>query len=95
MGAVKFEVELPEDLVLALNVERSVLGQRAREWIVLALFQEGVISAGRAGEIIGLSKTGFLQLLDSHGISYLDATLEELEAQMHVALDASRASGAE
>ncbi len=71
MNAVKIEVELPSDLVLALNVEPSELGRRAREWILLELFQEGVISAGKAAEVLGTTKSGFLQLLDLHGLPYL------------------------
>ena len=39
MSVVKIEVELPRDLVLALNIERSVLGRKARELILLELFQ--------------------------------------------------------
>lgn len=85
MSAVKIEVELPSDLVLALNVEPSELGSRAREWILLELFQEGVISAGKAAEVLGTTKAGFLQLLDRHGLPYLDASYEELERQLEVA----------
>ena len=94
MSAVRFEVELPADLVLALNIERSELGRKAREWIVLELFQEGVISAGKAAGILGQSKPAFLQLLDAHGLPYLDSAPEELEAEVKVALDAARAAGA-
>lgn len=90
MSAVRFEVELPSELILALNIERSELGRRAREWIVLELFQEGVISAGKAAEILGQRKTGFLQLLDAHGLPYLDGAPEELEAEVQVALGAAR-----
>ncbi len=89
MSAVKIEVELPSDLIVALNVEPSELGRRAREWILLALFQEGVISAGKAAEILGTTKAGFMQLLDLHGLPYLDASCEELERQVEVAVAAS------
>ena len=74
MSDVKIEVELPSELILALNVEPSDLGRRAREWILLALFQEGVISAGKAAEILETTKAGFLHLLDLHGLPYLDAS---------------------
>ena len=89
MGAVKIEVELPSELVVALNVEPSELGRRAREWILLELFQEGVISAGKAAEVLGITKAGFLQLLDLHGLPYLDASHKELEHQVAVAVAAS------
>ncbi|MEM7586363.1 MAG: UPF0175 family protein [Acidobacteriota bacterium] len=89
MNPVKIEVELPSDLVLALNVEPSELSSRAREWILLELFQEGIISAGKAAEVLGLTKAGFLQLLDLRGLPYLDASYDELESQMDVAMQAA------
>ena len=89
MSAVKIEVELPSDLIVALNVEPSDLGRRAKEWILLELFQEGAISAGKAAEILGTTKAGFLQILDLHGLPYLDASHEELERQVDVAVAAS------
>lgn len=94
MSAVKIQVELPSDLVVALNVEPSELGRRAREWILLELFQEGVISAGKAAEVLGTTKAGFMQLLDLHGLPYLDVSQEELESQVRVALAASRSGEA-
>ncbi len=93
MNPVKIEVELPSDLVLALNVEPSELGRRAREWILLELFQEGVISAGKAAEVLGTTKSGFLQLLDLHGLPYLDASFAELESQVDVATKAANRLG--
>ena len=93
MNAVRFEVELPSDLILALNLEHSQLGHKAREWIVLQLFQEGAISAGKAAEILGRSKADFLQLLDGHRLPYLDWAPEELEAEAKVALAATGTAG--
>ncbi len=93
MNPVKIEVELPSDLVLALNVEPSELGRRAREWILLELFQEGIISAGKAAEVLGITKSGFLQLLALHGLPYLDANYEELERQVDIATKAANRLG--
>jgi predicted HTH domain antitoxin len=90
MGNVKVEVELPRELVLALNVEPAHLGRQAREWILLELFQEGVISSGKAAELLDLSKSAFLQLLDRRGLVFLDADRDDLERQVAVALAASR-----
>ncbi len=94
MSAVKIQVELPSDLIVALNIEPSELGRRAREWILLELFHEGVISAGKAAEVLGTTKAGFMQLLDLHGLPYLDGSQGELESQVEVALAASRSGEA-
>src|SRR5262249_12459730 len=72
-------IELPRDLLTALDIPEADLSRRAKEWIALELFQEGQISAGKAGEILGLSKSPFLDLLAAHPLPSLHADLPELE----------------
>lgn len=79
MDALKVEIELPRDLLAALDISESELGRRAKESVVLELFLEGEISAGKAGEILGLSKKHFVDLLTERRLPYLDASPEELE----------------
>ena len=61
--------------------------QRFIVQILLELFQEGLISSDRAAEILGTTTAGFLQILDLHGVGYidLDACLEEFERRGDVA----------
>src|SRR3954469_20183813 len=90
MAPLKVEIELPRDLLTSLDIPESDLSRRAKEWVVLELFQEGEISAGKAGEILGLSKVRFLHLLNEHRLPYLDADLQELELDVAAAEAASR-----
>ena len=90
MSALKVEVELPRDLLAALNIPESDLGRRIREWVVLELFQEGQISSGKAAEILGCSKVRFLDLLDQRGLPYHDASPEDLKRELAVAEAALR-----
>jgi predicted HTH domain antitoxin len=92
---MKVEIELPRDLLTALDIPESELGRRATEWIALELFQEGEISAGKAGEILGLSKVRFLDLLSERGLPYLDADRRELEREAAAAEAARRPSSSE
>ncbi|MEA2600574.1 MAG: hypothetical protein QOF89_1566 [Acidobacteriota bacterium] len=92
MDGLKVEIELPRNLLAALNVPESDLGRRAREWVLLELFQEGRISAGKAAELLGLSKPQFLELLNQRNLPYLDADLKELEREVAAAEAASRPS---
>jgi predicted HTH domain antitoxin len=57
---------------------------------VLELFQEGKISAGKAAEVLGLSKAQFIELLNDRNLPYLDADLKELEREVAAAEAASR-----
>ncbi|HEX7182948.1 MAG TPA: UPF0175 family protein [Thermoanaerobaculia bacterium] len=85
MAELKVEIELPRDLLAALNIPEPELGRRAKEWVVLELFQEGEISAGKAAGILGLSKAGFMELLSQRDLPYLDAVPEELEREVAAA----------
>lgn len=92
MAALKVEIELPRDLVAALNIPESDIGRRAQEWVALELFQEGGISSGKAAEILGMSKLEFLDLLNQRNLPYLDADADELEADAAAAEAASRSA---
>jgi predicted HTH domain antitoxin len=89
MGALKIEIELPRDLLAALNIAESDLGRRAQEWVILELFQEGEISAGKAAEILGRTKPRSLDLLAQRGLPYLDASPQELQRELAVAEEAA------
>ncbi|HXU44120.1 MAG TPA: UPF0175 family protein [Thermoanaerobaculia bacterium] len=89
MAPLKVEIELPRDLLTALHIPESEIGRRAKEWVVLELFQEGEISSGKAGEVLGLSKARFLDLLNDRHLPYLDADPGELEREVTVAEAAS------
>jgi predicted HTH domain antitoxin len=75
------EIELPRDLLAALDIPESEFGRRAEEWVILELFLEGEISAAKPGEILGLSKRHFLDLLSERRLPYLDAGPGELEQE--------------
>lgn len=90
MDMLKIEVELPRDLLIALNVPEAEMSQKAREWMALELFREGYISAGKAAEILGLTKVKIIALLDQRGIPYLDFGPDELAQDMAVAIAATK-----
>ena len=81
------ELELPRDLLGALEVAEHELGPELKRLIALRLFQEERISLGKAAELLGISKAEFIELLDRHGIAYFTETPEELEAQVETLRD--------
>ena len=90
MDTLKIEVELPRDLLMALDISTVEANQKAREWMALELFREGHISTGKAGEILGLTKSQFIDLLNQRGIPYLDLSPEELAHERAVAITAMK-----
>jgi predicted HTH domain antitoxin len=49
----------------------------AREFIVLGMYQEGRISGGKAAELLGLTKQGFISLLARKGLDYFRLAPDE------------------
>lgn len=82
MSTLTVELELPRDLLGALEVPQAEMGARLRELIALELFREGRISSGKGAELLGVSKPEFVQLLSRHHIDYFSETPDELVAQV-------------
>ena len=82
MSTVTVALELPRDLLGALEVPQMQMEARLRELIALELFREGRISSGKGAELSGISKLAFIQLLSQHGIDYFTESPEELEAEV-------------
>ena len=82
MDKVTIALELPRDLVGALDIPQTRLEAHMRELIALELFREGRISSGKGAEILGISKLGFIQRLARHDIPYFTESPEELAADM-------------
>ncbi|MGB8643783.1 MAG: UPF0175 family protein [Anaerolineae bacterium] len=88
METFKVQVELPRDLLLALNISTEEAERKTREWVAFELFREGQISAGKSAEILGITKGQFISLLAQRGIPYLDLTAEELKHDLDTAVGA-------
>ncbi|MGC9399876.1 MAG: UPF0175 family protein [Anaerolineae bacterium] len=82
MSTMTVALELPRDLLGALEVPQAQMEARLRELIALELFREGRISSGKGAELLGVSKLAFIQLLSQHGIDYFTESPEELKAEV-------------
>ncbi len=78
MDMVTMTLDIPRDLVVALDAPHAQMGERIRELIAVELFREGQISAGKGAEILGVSKLAFIQLLARRGVSYFNESTTEL-----------------
>lgn len=90
MDTLRIEVELPRELFIGLNVPPAEFGEKTREWVVLELFREGHISAGKAAELLGLTKAEFIALLHQRDIPYLDLDPAELTQDVAAAVAAMK-----
>jgi predicted HTH domain antitoxin len=82
MPPLKVALELPRDLLGALDVPQVEVEARLRELIALELFRERRISSGKGAELLGVSKAEFVQLLARHDIDYFVESPEELAEEI-------------
>ncbi len=82
MDHLVVSLELPRDLLGALDVPQEQLKDRLQTLIAVALVQEGKISTGKGAEVLGVSKLEFIKLLSRHGINYFTESQEELDTEV-------------
>ena len=70
---VTVPITLPREFVALLGAPAQA-DETAREYILLGLYVEGRISGGKAAELLGLTRRGFLSLLARKGIDYFRLT---------------------
>jgi predicted HTH domain antitoxin len=76
MADTTLEIALPSEFISLLGAQPQAAAT-AREYIVLGLFQEERISGGKAAELLGLTRLGFVALLARKGIPYFRLTADD------------------
>jgi len=79
------EVTLSKDLYSRLGFSKGEAEEAIKEFSVLGLYMEHKISAGKAAELLGVSKREFIRLMTRKGIPYFDYSDEELEKEFRAA----------
>lgn len=79
MNTVRLDLE--EDLVALLHQLNQPIERSVRELIVLELYRRGMISSGKAGELLGMSRLAFIHHASHLGIPYFALTEDEWEAE--------------
>lgn len=69
-------IAFPKDLLALLGAQPQA-AETAREFVILGLFQENRISGGKAAELLGLTRRGFVALLARKGMDYFRLTPDE------------------
>jgi len=82
MTDLTISLNLPRDLLGALNIPESQLSQHILEILALELFRQQQISACKAAELLNISKISFIELLGQHQIPYFSESPDELTAEI-------------
>jgi predicted HTH domain antitoxin len=71
------QLELGQDLLELLQSLDRPVQQSARELIILELYRQGRIAAGKAAELLGMDRAHFLQAASQVGVPYFEMTTRE------------------
>ncbi len=47
-------------------------------YVAAKMYEDGIISAGQASDIVGITKRAFIELLGKYGVSLFSSSIEEL-----------------
>ena len=73
---VTLQIEVPSNLAAFLG-DQFQAAEVVKEYIVLGLYQENRISGGKAAELLGVTRRGFVALLACKGIDTFRLTSDE------------------
>ena len=76
------QIDLDSDLVAVLEEVGRPAKESVRELIVLELFREGLISSGKAAELMGVPRLDFIRCAGRQGIPYFQMSHEELREEI-------------
>lgn len=75
-STVFLQIPFTKDLASLLGTQDHA-AEKARELIILGLYQEDRISGGKAAELLGLTRLGFVSLLARRGMDYFRLATDE------------------
>jgi predicted HTH domain antitoxin len=74
-------VVLDDELAALLEQIQQPLEKATREAAVLELYRRGIVSSGKAAELLGMRRFDFVRFADKLGIPFFRMTKEEWEAE--------------
>ena len=80
MGTV--QIDLGSDLVAVLDEVGCPAKDSVRRLVVLELYREGLISSGKAAELMGEPRVDFIRRAGDQGIPYFQMSREELREEI-------------
>ena len=74
----RFEIEIPGPVAEFFQMDDEKIKMRVNKLLLVDLARQGIISFGKAAEIIGIDKMAFITEMSHIGIPYFDGNISEV-----------------
>ena len=81
--SVTIKVVVPEGALSALRVSPEEFGEELKRAAVAKWYELGTVSQGKGAEILGLSRSEFLDVISCYRVSPYQVDEEDFAAQAH------------
>ena len=82
MNTIDITIRVPEGMAPYLMNDESGQDFERNAMMLYGLIKSGIISHGRAAEILGIRKWDLIEFYNSKGLPYLDQSKDELLAEV-------------
>lgn len=82
MTLVDVNIKVPMEMAVYLKPSDQVVEIERNALLLYPYILRQTISHGRAAEILGIRKNELIDIYDKLGFSYLDLTMDELDAEL-------------
>ncbi len=89
MNNIKIEIEVPEELFLNLKQSHEEFKKEIKLTMAIELYKKGKLSLGKAAELSGFTKIGFIDMLNFRGEPVFNYSDDEIESEIQNIRDLS------
>lgn len=82
MNSIKIEIEVPEELLLNLKQSGEEFKKEVKLTMAIELYKKGKLSLGKAAELSGFTKIGFIDMLNFRGETVFNYTNDEIDSEI-------------
>ena len=83
MKSIHIPIEVSPDIMMALNASEEELKAKFQKALALYLYQEGLLTFGKAAQFAGLSRYKFEKLLEQNNITLKGPNPYQLSEDLH------------
>lgn len=84
MALVDVNIKVPVEMAVYLKPSDQVTELERNALLLYPYVLKQSISHGRAAEILGIRKNELIDIYDKFGFSYLDLTMDDLDAELEI-----------